>query len=644
MKNKIILFLLLFALSAKVNAKDYFSLTLEELMNIEIISASKHEESAFKTDAAIYVITNEDIKRSGVTSVPDALRLAPAVQVAQIDTDEWAVGIRGFNDRYSDKLLVLVDGRSAYVSLFSGVYWNSLDYLLYDIERIEIIRGSGGAIWGANAVNGIINIITRTAKDSQGGYFKFATGSHIRNDSAIRYGGKIDDNKYYSFFVKNSNNKGLYETNSNAESDDYWHMQRAGFKFEQELDKNRFFSLQSALYDGETKESFVFPDHNTIYDNRGRIFGGHIINKYSAVVSPISKFDSQLYFDYDSRDSAYLDATNATVDFNVQHKYDYHQNNELLYGAEFRSVKDNLKEKEVNQKKYIIFNRPKLSYNIYSAFFQNKTSFNKEKLFLTLGSKFEYNDFSHKNIQPTIRFSYLPDEKHHIWSAISRSIRTPTRWEDGYSRIYNANDNTMNGSQRFEDESTISYELGYKAQPLKKISYDFTAFYNDYKKLRGLILDGSNNIDLDNSAYGESYGLEFSSNYEPTKKLRLTLNYSFIKMALHSKEANDHSQFAENRVPQNLLNLRFYYNFTNKIQWYGNLYYSDNLTDKTFNVDVDSYVKLDSKISYNLKDNVKISIIGQNLSDSRHREWGSALYSFEREIGRSVIFKAVYDF
>ncbi len=644
MKKRFLLCLIAFMIIARANAKDYFSMSLEELMNITIISATKHEENAFKTAAAIYVITNEDIKRSGVTSVAEALRLAPAVQVAQIDTDEWAVGIRGFNDRYSDKLLVLVDGRSAYVSLFSGVYWNSLDYLLNDIERIEVIRGSGGAIWGANAVNGIVNIITKTAQNSQGGYFELASGNYIKNDSAFRYGGKIGEKKYYSFFAKNRNYKGLYDVSSKAESDDYWSMQRVGFKYEQELEQNKFFSLQSELYEGENSESSIFPDHDTIYNHRGNIYGGNLINKYSHLISKISKIDAQLYFDYDKREVAYLDRSNINIDFNIQHKYDYNKNNELLYGAEFRSVKDNLKENELNQTRYIIFDRPKLSYNIFSTFFQNKTSFHNDKLFLTIGSKFEYNDFSHKNIQPTLRLSFLPNDNHHIWSAISRSVRTPTRWEDGMTRIYNQYGNTLNGSQKFDNESTISYELGYKVKPSKKLSYDFTAFYNDYRKLRGLILDDSNNFNLDNSAYGESYGFELSSNYEPTKKLRFTLNYAFIKMALHANNENDHSQFAENRVPQNLLNFRFYYNFNSKLQWYGNLYYSDNLTDKDFEVDVDAYMRLDSKISYFFADNYKISLIGQNLTDSRHREWGSALYSIEREIGRSLLIKLTHNF
>ncbi|MBT4878485.1 MAG: TonB-dependent receptor [Alphaproteobacteria bacterium] len=644
MKNKILYSLIFYIICIKAHATDYFNLTLEELMNIEIVSVSKNEENAFRSPAATYVITHEDIKRSGATSIPDALRLAPGIQVSQIDTDEWAIGIRGFNDRFSDKLLVLVDGRSAYVSLFSGVYWNSLDYLLNDIVRIEVIRGSGGAMWGANAVNGIINIITKSAKNTQGNYFELANGNHIKNDSAIRYGGKLDDDKYYSFFLKNRNYAGLYDVDTKDPTDDNWNMQRLGFKYEQELENNRDITLQAEIYEGESRQEFIFPDHAKIYNYKSEIKGGNIVGKYTNLISKVSKLDAQLYFDYDDRNDLYLNLDNSTIDFSIQHKYDYSKKNELLYGVGYRAVKDNLKDQTINGAKYISFDRPKLSYNIYSAFFQNKTELKHDKLFLTLGSKFEYNDFTHKNIQPTIRLSFLPNANHHIWSAISRSVRTPTRWEDGYSRIYSATGKTMNGNQQFDNESTISYEVGYKAKPFKRVSYDITAFYNDYDNLRGLILDDSYNYNLDNSAYGESYGFEFSSNYEPTKKLRLTLNYSFIKMALHSSLANDYSHFVENRVPQNLLNFRFYYNFTNDLRWDSNLYYSDNLSDKLFGVDVDAYIKLDSKVSYSLTDEIEVSLMGKNLSDSRHREWGSALYSMQREIGRTMLLKLTYDF
>ncbi len=633
-------------------AEDFFDLSLEELMNIEITTASKREESAFKSAAATHVITNEDIRRSGATSIPEILRLAPGVQVARIDSDEWAVGIRGFNDRFSEKLLVLVDGRSAYVPLFSGVYWDSLNYILEDIERIEVIRGSGGAVWGANAVNGVINIITKNPEDTQGNYLSVAGGDFTKNITEIRHGDTTKSGNPYSFYAKSETRGEVNLASSNEGANDDWQMNRAGFKYKKNIDNNAFINFQGEAYSGNSQQIYDFPTlstTNTIVDDTS-IVGGNFIAKYHKDYSENSVIDSQIYSDYDSRDIVYLDRSNRTIGANAEHYYRYNPSNELVYGVEYRNITDNLREQDIDGTTYITFARPKLTYNVASLFFQNKTELTKDKLFLTLGSKFEYNDFTHGNIQPTARLSYFPHQDHHLWSAVSRAVRTPTRWEDGMTRIVQpvsaSVDAEIIGNQQFDDETTISYEAGYKSRPFEKMSFDLAIFYNEYDNLRGALNNGSPTFDvtIDNSADGESYGGEIFMTYDVTKKLRTSIGYSFIKLETHISNDLDFSEFVENRAPQNQFHFRSYYNVSDRLQWDLLYYFTDNLTDKDQGVDVDAYQRIDSRISYKLDENSNISLIGENLNDSQHQEWEESLYSGIREIGRSFLVQFDHKF
>lgn len=646
--------------SNNVKAEDFFDLSLEELMNIEITTASKREESAFKSAAATYVITNEDIRRSGATSIPEILRLAPGVQVARIDSDEWAVAIRGFNDRFSDKLLVLVDGRSAYVPLFSGVYWNSLNYILEDIERIEVIRGSGGAVWGANAVNGVINIITKSPEDTQGNYISVAGGDFTKNITEIRHGGKTGSGDHYSVYAKSETHGEVNLLSSSEEAEDNWLMNRAGFKFKDHISSSKYFNYQADVYDGEAQQRYdLLPSSsvavNDVTDTHN-ISGGNFMAKYHEEYSENSILDVQIYADYDNRNENILDRSNRTIGANFEHYLRYSPRNELIYGLEYRSVQDNLRSTDLDGETYIEFERAKLTHNVAGLFFQNKTELAEDALFFTLGSKFEYNDFTHGNIQPTARLSYFPHQNHHIWTAVSRAVRTPTRWEDGVTRIYNVDVDGSNfdvlfiyGDQQFENEETISYEAGYKGQVSSNLTLDLATFYNRYTNLRSLIndrsaSDGENgNLFVGNDADGESYGGELSATYN-LNNLRLNISYSFMRLVAHTDADNDLSEFVEGRVPRNQFHARSYYNITDRLQWDLAYFFVDNLTDSNFAVDVNAYQKIDSRLSYKLDEKSNISLIGENLNDSAHQEWGGSLYANPREIRRTFLVQFDHKF
>ena len=618
----------------------YFDMSLEELMKIKVITASKQEETAFESASAAYVITNEDIRRSGATSVPEALRLAPGVQVARIDSDEWAVSIRGFNDRFADKLLVLVDGRSAYVPLFSGVYWNTLDYIFADIDRIEVIRGSGGSIWGANAVNGIINIITKSPKYTQGTHISIAHGNYEKIIAEARYGNKTKKDAYYSVYAKNTKRGDLTDAENKTDAQDDWEMNRVGFKYEKALDNaDSNLVLQGDIYDGNSSQLYDFPDGTTgnLIHNTADITGGNMLFQYNKILNNNSKINIQSYIDYDDREMFWLNAKGYNFDIDVQHLLRYNDKNDLLYGFEYRNVHDNLQQTSIDGVTYMTFEPEKMTFDVVDLFFQNKTELIIDTLYFTIGSKFGYNSLSHDNIQPTARISYFPKETHHLWAAVSRVVRTPTRWEDGMSRIIEKKDGSyqyLSGNKQYGDESTVAYEAGYKIQFFHKFSFDLAGFYNDYDDLANLVSDGTGNIN--NSGKGESYGFEISSNYEFNDRLRLALIYSFARTIM----AEGSRSSLEGVIPRNQLNIRSYYNLTDRLQWDNMIYYVDNVAKHN----IDAYIRYDTRFNYKINKHLDISLIGRNLTDHYHQEFGQSLYSRTREVGRSFLLKMDYNF
>ena len=647
MIKKIFLTLIIYAyslISYAYAGNHYFDMSLEELMKIKVITASKQEETAFESASAAYVITNEDIRRSGATSVPEALRLAPGVQVARIDSDEWAVSIRGFNDRFADKLLVLVDGRSAYVPLFSGVYWNTLDYIFADIDRIEVIRGSGGSIWGANAVNGIINIITKNPKHTQGTHISIAHGDYEKIIAEARYGSKTKQDAYYSVYAKNTKRGDLTDAENKTDAQDDWEMNRVGFKYEKALDNaDSNLVLQGDIYDGNSSQLYDLPDgtEDNLIHNTADITGGNMLFQYNKILSSDSKINIQSYIDYDDREMFWLNAKGYNFDIDVQHLLRYNDKNDLLYGFEYRNVHDNLKPSSIDGVTYMTFEPEKMTFDVIDLFFQNKTELIIDKLYFTIGSKFGYNSLSHDNIQPTARISYFPKETHHLWAAVSRVVRTPTRWEDGMTRKLKSGKD-LSGNKQYGDESNIAYEAGYKIQFFHKFSFDLAGFYNDYDDLRRLITDNSGNITIDNNLKGESYGFEITTNYEFNNRLRLALIYSFARINIPVSDSN---KYIEGRLPRNQLSARSYYNITDKLQWDNMIYYADNLTDNTYDgVSIDAYIRYDTRFNYKINKNLDISLIGRNLTDHYHQEFGQSLYSRTREVGRSFLLKMNYNF
>ncbi len=651
---------------ASQNSIDYFDLSLEELMQIDITSVSKKEENSFEVAAAIFIITQEDIKRSGMTTIPEILRLAPGVQVAQIDSNKWAVSSRGFNRQYSNKLLVLIDGRSVYTPLFSGVYWDIQDTILDDIERIEVIRGPGATIWGANAVNGVINIITKNTKDTQGTLITSGYGNLEQGFGSVRYGGKSGENLNYRIYAKHNERNNLKtQTNNNANDD--WYTSRGGFRLDYNDKNTNSITLQGDAYNGRKNYAISKPIITAPYiDNRitdEEFKGGNILVKWDKDFSDNSKTSLQSYIDYISRNIDLLGQKRLTYDIDFQHTWNINARNQIIWGTGFRYISDSLIDSpQVN------YNEDERTDKLFTAFIQDKYAISPNKLYLTIGSKFEINDYTGFEYQPSIRGTWLINDSHTLWASVSRAVRIPSRNEDSINLVnLSVPPNTLLGAgtpaafasqignNSIESEKLIAYEIGLRSKFFDNFSYDIAGFFNDYSNLRTTEGPGAPFLDtrglpphlvvplpLSNFGYGESYGVEISTKWQATDNWRLSANYSFITINLHTDPASTDStsQKEEGNAPKNQASLISHLNLPYKIALSNSIFYVDNAPGQN----VDSYIRFDSNVSWQPTKNIEVSISGLNLLDDSRKEFSESLYASSSLIGRTYYGKVTVSF
>ena len=404
-------------------------LSLEDLMTLEVTSASRKAQSLADTAAAVFVITSEDLRRSGVTNIPDALRMVPGVTVARIDSSKWAVTVRGFNGRFARKLLVLIDGRSAYSPLFSGVFWDAQDTLLEDVERIEVIRGPGATIWGANAVNGVINIITKKAADTTGGLAVAGAGSFERGFGAVRYGTDIGDwgavRAYGKYFNRNE-----LKAEDGRPADDSWDMGRGGFRMDGKRGLNSF-TLQGDYYGGTERETITFPDlaappsFSTVRTAHTTVGGGNLLSRWTRSLADDSELSLQFYYDRNKRNIPQLFGdTTDTIDLDLLHRFQWGSRHETVWGGGFRFIDERITGSDT-----LSFNPAERNERLYSAFLQDDITVVQDRLHLIIGSKFEHNVYTGFELQPSGRLIWTPNEQISLWSAVSRAVHTPSRGE-----------------------------------------------------------------------------------------------------------------------------------------------------------------------------------------------------------------------
>jgi len=642
---------------------DLTTVSLEDLMNITVTSVSKKEEKLFQTAAAIYVITHEDIRRSGLTNIPELLRLAPGLDVARIDGNKWAISARGFNGRAANKLLVLIDGRSVYSPETSYVYWEVQDMPLENIERIEVIRGPGGTLWGANAVNGVINIITKRAKETQGGMVTAGGGSEERGFSSVRYGAKIGDNAYYRLYGQYFNRSGLVDA-SGRNANDGQQAVRGGGRVDWQPTDRDALTLEGDIYRINLRETSLgispaapfAPPTNT----RGEYESGNLLGRWTRTFSGRSDIALQVYYDHFSRDTFSLADHISTFDTDFQHHFAGNQRQNIVWGLGYRLISHRAK---TNSSNAIQFNPAGKVFQLFSGFAQDEITPVKDRLRLIFGAKLEHNAFSGFEVQPSVRLSWTPSERQTVWAAVSRAVRTPARTQQnirGYFQGLPNPDGSLTlvaafGSPNAKSEALRAYEFGYRAQPVRKLSLDVATFYNVYNRLTSFE-PGRAFFDTDplpahlvipvyyaNLLRGETYGAETSVNLEINNRWKLQGSYSFLRIQLHRDPASldPTSEDHEGDNPRHQAQLHSYLRLSRNFDVDASLYHVSRL----MNQPIPAYTRLDARVGWQVREALDLSLGLQNLLDNRHPEFeGFDTGVITSQVKRSIYGKVTWKF
>lgn len=621
---------------------DISRMSLEDLMNVEVTSVSKRTQRVADAAAAVFVITQEDIRRSGAASIPEALRMVPGLQVSRIDENKWAIGSRGFNGRFDNKLLVLIDGRSVYTPLFSGVYWNVQDVMLEDVDRIEVIRGPGATLWGANAVDGVINIITKPAQATQGGVVTAEVGTEERTAESVRYGGKLGSSSYYRVYSKYFDWEPSIDA-TGKRSNDEWNAVRGGFRMDIQPSRPNSLTLQGDLYRSNYNETLTIPSLNPPYSstfpNDGDYAGGNLLARWNHAFSR-SSTSLQVYFDDTNvvDNSLFTDHENV-YDIDFQHDIHVGESQELVWGLGYRSIQDS------NGSSFTVSLQPNHSrLNQFSAFLQDEFAFFDRRLRVDVGSKFEHNDFTGFEWQPNIRFLGNISKDQSVWAAVSRAVRTPALTEEGL-RLNEAVVppgappffspqpvvEAIFGSPQFKSEDLLAYEAGYRVQATKSLSLDIAAFYNHYSNLRsaepGLPFVEGNPVPTDvvfpfvasNKMGGGTYGIEPFAEWKVLPKWRLLGSYSYLQMDIR-KNKNSQDPTPDNpdgQSPRHQFYVQSSIDLPKHLEQDLSLRYVDRLSS----LNIPSYYSLDFHLGWRPGTHLELSLVGRDLLNSKHLEF-----------------------
>jgi iron complex outermembrane receptor protein len=600
------------------------NMSIEDLGNLNVTSVSKRPESLSDAAAAIYVITHDDIMRSGATSIPEILRLAPNLQVTETSPANYIVTARGFNGNsqaqsFSDKLLVLVDGRSVYNPLFSGVYWDTIDVLPDNIERIEVISGPGATLWGANAVNGVINITTKKASDTQGVLVIAAAGSNYK-DVAVQYGGTIGADVAYRIFGK-AFYQNAFETAAHASAHDAWYKPQAGFRIDWTPDKDSV-SVSGDIYGGT--------EHQGGSDQI--VSGGNLTTTWQHPMDDGSTLQVLGYFDVVHRGTSSSSGsfTVRTYDIEVQDSITIDARNKLVVGAGDRVNDYNIVD-EIGPVTSLLFAPSSRTLNLADFFLQDDYAIT-DSLTLTVGIKIENDPYSGWAPMPTARASWRMDDDNMVWAAISRAVRSPTPFDvDVIEKIGAAT--FLNGNPNFEPEELTAYEAGYRGQFGKNASLSVSGFYNVYNDLRSIEFSpGPGIIEWGNKMRGDVYGVDIWGAYQPTDWWRLNaglhLQHEDLRFAPGSTGLLGVAQQGDD--PHLQATLRSSMNLSDAITFDADLRYVGTLP----NPKVPDYVELNATVGWRLTDQIELALSGFNLLHARHVE-----YAPGDEIPRSVLLE-----
>jgi iron complex outermembrane recepter protein len=618
---------------------------IEDLMNVQVTSPSRKEQSLADVPAAIHVILGDDLKRTGVTSLPEALRRVPGMQVARSRSSAWAVSARGFSDSSSNKLLVLMDGRSVYSPLHAGVFWDVQDTFLEDVDRIEAIRGPGGSLWGSNAINGVVNIITKRAEETQGAVVTGGGGTEERVFGGVRYGFKIDDDHYARAYAKYfARDDAASGVDPDEDAHDGWFMGRAGFRSDWKSGDRDRMTVIADGYGGQIKErvnnpSLTSPTGVESFNDRIRLDGGNVLFRWVHDIGPLSDWTLQVYYDRTRRDASLFEDALDTVDLDFQHRFHWADIHDVNWGLGYR-----IHRSHFNGDFVIQIDPERRTDDLLSAFVQDEIALAADQLRLILGSKFEHNDYSGFEVQPSVRLAWKPAADQTLWAAVSRSVRTPSII-DADIRI-NAfiipgptpTVTSIEGDRNFKSEELIAYEAGYRIRPVEFMTADVAAFYSRYDRLRSIGAPGTPFLEadpppqhlvipitLENELDGHCWGAEGAVNLQAAPGVLVQAHYAYLRMHL-SDDA------AEGRDPQHSAWLRARVDLG--ADW--NLDAVGRYVSRLKAFDVDGYIECDLRVAWKDPERrLEIALVGQNLMRESHAE-------FQSEASRSEIERGGY--
>ncbi|MBF0611704.1 MAG: TonB-dependent receptor [Magnetococcales bacterium] len=601
----------------------------DELANVRLTTASRKDQRLADVAAAVYVIDQEEIRRSGMNNLPELLRMVPGLNVARIDSSNWAVSSRGFNGQYANKLLVLMDGRTIYSPLFGGVFWSLQEVMLEDVERIEVIRGPGGTMWGANAVNGVINIITKKAGDTQGGLVSAGVGSLDKRKVALRYGGKIQDKMAYRLFLRNVERSEF--TQPASLYDDHWHAGHGGGRLDWQVSSTDEISVIGNLFHAQ--------DATETFHDRGE----NILLRWTRRVSAEEEIKLQYYFDH-------LDQNNVEKrsihDIDFQHRFPLLSNQEIIWGMAYRGMGNT-----ITSNRAVTWWPHENNLSIYSLFLQDEIELIPDQLKLTLGSKVEHQPVTGWEMQPNARLLWRATPEDTLWASVSRAVRSPSLSDTGFSLNIPTGPFTrlqIAGNPRQQSESQHAFEVGYRKQLSDKVFVDIAGFYNDYDHLltseTGVRVAPPNVIvtkTFANLGVGRTQGVETSLNWQVQPDWKVRASYTLLNMSMGVQGGSTDTDMRRvgGASPRHQAQMRSYLDITPQLSLDTALFYVSSLPAHQLS----DYWRWDLHLGWKLDKQWSVSLVGQNLLDEHHPEYvGTSAVG--REIPRSIFANLEFGF
>ncbi len=624
-----------------------FDFSIEELASLKVMSVTRSgDQELFSSSSAIYAITRDDIRSTGLTSLPEQFRMVPGIHVARIDGNKWAIASRGFNNRFNSRMLVQLDGRTLYSPIDSGVYWEYQDPMLEDLARIEVIRGPGGSLWGANAFHGIINILSKPACETLGWLVNGGAGTEERGFGAVRYGSQVSDNAFFRIYAKHTERDDT-ATYGTVHTDDISSSQ-GGFRIDWGDVLDSSFTLQGDLFYSRRGDSYRSIDlaggTNSATTIDLEAVGGNVLGRWSRSFSERSSMQLQVYYDRNEfkGEKDLFGPTKVDVfDIDSQHNCAIGERQQAVWGLGYRLVYSHFQNSS-----RLTFDPRKRTTQTFSLFLQDSIALIHDRLALIAGTKVEKNDHTGWEIQPNVRLAWTPDEKHTLWVAVSRAVRVPSITDEDLDLIVTMlapnTALTIEGNRNIKSEKVVALESGLRLYLIEKVFFDIAAFSNWYNDIRSTStkVPWPPVIEYTNQQKGYSHGIEASATFHIYPQWKLSAGYAWMNMHLDGAEAGKEDD--TKLTPAHQFQVRSYYNFTTDLELNTALYYYDRISYH----DTDSFFRLDLGLIWKSVSNFELGVWGQNLLESKHKEYGADPFfsAGAGEIQRSFYAKITWRF